>query len=62
MTLKLGKSTRMWAITRDSQVVMDVAGPYLHRTKIEAAYHAGGETIERVLVTVERIPKKGGKR
>lgn len=59
MRLKIGKPTKTWAFVR-SDGTMDIAdwlGP--KDPKPSKALADPGETIERVLVTVERLPKKG---
>lgn len=54
MTLRLGKATTMWAFVKGVRVeVWDQ-----DRWK-PAGAEKRGETIERVLVTVERVPKRG---
>jgi hypothetical protein len=63
MTLKLGKPTRMWAAIKDDNQV-SVRGFYPHlSTHRRYARDPYDSPVERVLVTVERIPtrKKGGK-
>ena len=62
MTLTIGKPTRMWAVIDGDRVSRRHAvTPHLYDTLSDAFYWPGGDVsgvIERVLVTVTRVPKK----
>jgi hypothetical protein len=61
MRLKLGKPTRMWAhVELDGKVACAIY-PFISFHKENAVCTQLGK-VERVLVTVERIPAKRGKR
>ena len=58
MKLKLNKPTKMWAFVKDGKAdLWDI-----DKWKPTPGMERTGEAVERILMTVTRVPKQGGRR